>query len=44
MPGEGGNCRVDFDESQRALAPGQSVVIYDDDGYVLGGGVIEASL
>ena len=44
MPGEGGSCRVDFDESQRALAPGQSVVIYDDDGYVLGGGVIEASL
>jgi tRNA-uridine 2-sulfurtransferase len=43
-PGADGSCRVDFDESQRALAPGQSVVIYDDEGYVLGGGIIESSL
>ena len=42
MPGKDGSCRVDFDESQRALAPGQSVVIYDEEGYVLGGGIIEA--
>jgi tRNA-uridine 2-sulfurtransferase len=39
-----GSCRVSFDESQRALAPGQSVVIYDAEGYVLGGGIIEAAL
>lgn len=44
MPKEGGSCRVDFDDSQRALAPGQSVVIYDEEGYVLGGGVIESAL
>jgi tRNA-uridine 2-sulfurtransferase len=41
-PGAGGSCLVTFDESQRALAPGQSVVIYDEEGIVLGGGVIEA--
>jgi len=40
-PGPEGTCRVDFDEAQRAIAPGQSVVLYDDEGYVLGGGVIE---
>jgi tRNA-uridine 2-sulfurtransferase len=38
-----GFCRIDFDESQRALAPGQSVVIYDGEGYVLGGGIIEGA-
>jgi tRNA-specific 2-thiouridylase len=43
-PGADGSCRVRFDESQRALAPGQSVVIYDDEGYVLGGGIIEAAI
>jgi tRNA-specific 2-thiouridylase len=42
--GEDRSCRVHFDESQRALAPGQALVIYDSDGYVLGGGTIEASL
>jgi tRNA-uridine 2-sulfurtransferase len=40
-PEADGSCRVDFDESQRALAPGQSVVVYDAEGYVLGGGIIE---
>jgi tRNA-uridine 2-sulfurtransferase len=40
---QGGLCRVNFDESQRALAPGQSVVIYDDEGLVLGGGIIESA-
>ncbi|MBQ2767376.1 MAG: tRNA 2-thiouridine(34) synthase MnmA [Clostridia bacterium] len=32
--------RVTFDEAQRAIAPGQSVVLYDGD-YVVGGGIIE---
>lgn len=31
--------RVTFDEAQRAIAPGQSVVLYDGD-YVIGGGII----
>ena len=43
-PGAAGNCLVSFDASQRAIAPGQSVVIYDDGGYVLGGGIIEEAL
>lgn len=38
------SCEIAFDESQRALAPGQSVVIYDGEGYVLGGGIIEGPL
>ncbi len=33
-----------FDESQRAPAPGQSCVIYTQDGCVLGGGFIEEQL
>ena len=32
--------RVDFDEAQRAITPGQAVVLYDGD-VVLGGGTIE---
>jgi tRNA-specific 2-thiouridylase len=43
-PDADGFCRVHFDESQRALAPGQSVVIYDEEGYVLGGGIIEKAV
>ncbi|MCD8378577.1 MAG: tRNA 2-thiouridine(34) synthase MnmA [Candidatus Gastranaerophilales bacterium] len=39
-----GDCvRVDFDEYQKSIAAGQSVVFYDGD-YVLGGGVIDAVL
>ncbi len=30
-----------FDEPQRAVTPGQSLVLYDSDGYVLSGGIIE---
>jgi tRNA-uridine 2-sulfurtransferase len=40
-PGEAGACTLRFEESQRAIAPGQSVVIYDEEGFVLGGGIIE---
>ena len=39
----GAEARVDFDEPQRAVAPGQAVVLYDGD-VVLGGGTIETSL
>lgn len=38
-PEENGFCRVIFDEPQRALTPGQAVVLYDGD-IVLGGGTI----
>ena len=35
--------RIDFEEPQRAVTPGQSVVLYDGD-RCLGGGVIEAAV
>ncbi len=38
---EDGQIHVRFDEPQRAITPGQSVVLYGKDGVVLGGGVIE---
>jgi tRNA-specific 2-thiouridylase len=37
---EGGRLRVDFDEPQKSVTPGQSAVFYDND-VVLGGAVIE---
>jgi tRNA-specific 2-thiouridylase len=37
----GDQARIDFDEPQRALAPGQAAVIYDGD-RVIGGGPIAA--
>ena len=38
-PEEGGFARVEFDEPQRAVTPGQAVVLYDGD-LVVGGGTI----
>ncbi len=38
-PTEDGNARVVFDESQRAITPGQTVVLYDGD-MVVGSGII----
>lgn len=37
---ENGRVKVDFDEPQRAVTPGQAVVFYDGD-KVLGGGIVE---
>ena len=42
-PEENGFARVVFDEPQRALTPGQAVVLYDGD-TVIGGGTITESL
>ena len=39
---EDGRLQVQFDEPQRAVTPGQSVVFYEDD-TVVGGGIIEES-
>lgn len=38
-PGENGTARVEFHEPQRALTPGQAIVLYDGD-LVIGGGTI----
>lgn len=39
---EGDRCRVSFDQPQRAVTPGQSVVFYRDE-ECLGGGIIETT-
>lgn len=41
---ENGRAKVRFDVAQRAVAPGQSSVFYDDEGFVLGGGIIERAV
>ena len=38
----GGALRLDFDEPQRAIAPGQAVVLYRGD-VVLGGGTVRCA-
>jgi len=43
VPQEDGTHRVDFDEPQKAITPGQTVVFYDGE-ECLGGGTIERSL
>lgn len=42
IPQADGSVRVEFEDLQKAIAPGQSVVFYDDD-MVLGGGIIEGA-
>jgi tRNA-uridine 2-sulfurtransferase len=39
-PLENNKIRVTFDQPQRAITPGQAIVLYDGD-YVVGGGTIE---
>ncbi|MAG37535.1 MAG: hypothetical protein CL878_14965, partial [Dehalococcoidia bacterium] len=41
-PEPDGKMRVVFDEPQRAITPGQSVVLYEDD-LLLGGGIVTAT-
>ncbi len=44
IPGEGDEVSLIFDHPERAIAPGQSAVLYDADGLILGGGVIDRPL
>ena len=44
IPGSSGEVSLIFDHPERAIAPGQSAVLYDEEGLVLGGGVIERPL
>ena len=39
----GGRVRIEFEEPVRAPAPGQAAVLYDGEGWVLGGGWIEGA-
>jgi len=42
--GAGGEVRLVFDHPERAIAPGQSAVLYDEEGLVIGGGIIDRAL
>ncbi|HWS42937.1 MAG TPA: tRNA 2-thiouridine(34) synthase MnmA [Pseudoflavonifractor sp.] len=42
-PGPDGSIRLEFDEPQRAVTPGQAVVLYDGDLIVGGGTILESS-
>lgn len=39
-----GSAHIEFEIAQRAVAPGQSAVLYDTEGRVLGGGIIERAI
>jgi len=39
-----GKARIRFEIPQRAVAPGQSAVVYSDEGLVLGGGTIDCAI
>ncbi len=41
---EGAIYKVTFESPQRAVAPGQSLVIYTQDGVILGGGIIKKAI
>lgn len=38
------NVKVIFEEKQRAITPGQFVVLYDKEGLCLGGGIIDETV
>lgn len=40
---EGRDAQIRFDRPQRAIAPGQSAVFYDEDGFLLGASIIDAA-
>lgn len=40
---EAGGFQATFDEPQTAITPGQAAVIYDSEGWVVGGGWIDAA-
>lgn len=41
---QSGKCRVEFIQPQPAITPGQSVVFYNSQGLILGGGIIKSQL
>ena len=43
MPNDGETATIHFFAKQKAVAAGQSVVFYDENDYVLGGGIIEST-
>lgn len=38
-----GGAKIEFEVAQRAVAPGQSVVLYSEEGLVVGGGIIDSA-